>query len=76
MHNAVLLPDAILEHLDVCDVLPLVVLLHILLLLFLLEDYRCAFNDVDVHLVNSDVAFDVDASIMDVRPILGTNLRS
>ena len=74
VHDVVLFLDDILEHFDVCDVLLLV--LHILLLLFLLEDYRCAFQDVDIHLVNPDVAFDADASILDLHPILRTNLRS
>ena len=32
--------------------------------------------DVDVHLVNTDVDFDVDDSILDVHPIVGTNLCS
>ena len=44
----------------------------LVLLLLLLGDYKAVIHDVDVHLVSLDVFGDVDDSMPDVRPILGT----
>ena len=70
LHDVLL--DAILRF-DVSDVLLLVL---VLLLLLLLGDCRCRIHDVDVHVVNLDVPVDVDNSMLDVHPILGTSLCS